>query len=274
MTTASTAWVMSNWWRIAGLPTPDADPWMLRDTPLTRSTLECLKSNSLIELVERNCARPATRTARATQQATYRTKRHGSVFDKIGEYTDLSVEAAEAFAARPSADVYIVELFAWLGTTVADEVRRIEDEFDLDVQLVGVGIEEPGEYLGEFIEVDTETLSDASSPVLRAVPDVPDVLVMHSRIRYGDVSSTVFGRTDPSEHLVNPDDRMLDQVIRNLLVDGGDVNEGPRSPSRERSDDRHRKLSHFDESEVADDEVTFNANGKDGDRQATLEELF
>lgn len=117
---------------------------MLRDTPLTRSTLECLKSNSLVELVERDQARPATRTARATQQATYRTKHHDSVFDKIDEFTDLSRETAEAFAARPSADVYIVELFAWLGATVADDVRRVEDEYDLDVQLVGVGIEDPG----------------------------------------------------------------------------------------------------------------------------------
>lgn len=187
--------------------------------------------------MERDQARPATRTARATQQATYRTKHHDSVFDKIDEFTDLSRETAEAFAARPSADVYIVELFAWLGATVADDVRRVEDEYDLDVQLVGVGIEDPG----EFIEVDTETLSDASSPVLRAVPDVPDVLVMHSLITYGDVRSVVLDRTDPSEHLVKPDDGMLDPVIRNLLVD---------------------------------DEVTFDADGKDGYRQATLEELF
>jgi hypothetical protein len=217
-----------------------------------------------VELAERNHARLATRTARATQQATYRTTRHDSVFGKTGEYTDLPVEAAEAFAVRPSADVIdtgVVELFAWLGATVANEIRRVEDEFDLDARLVGVGIGEPAKYSGTFIETTRDDLLEASSPVLRVVPDDPDVLVMHPRITYGDVGSTVLNRTDADEHLVDPEDGMLDPET----VPDGDAHEGARSPSRERPDDGQRMLSHFDSSVVAEGEATFDADGEAGD---------
>lgn len=231
---------MANWPRVAGLPTPDAEPWMLRDVPITRSTLECLKSNSLVERAGQERV-SATATARATRQMTYQTKRHDSVFRRIDEYTALPIEAAEAFAARPDADVYVVEVFAWIGATVANEIRRVEDEFNLDVQLVGVGIEEPSEYPGTFLETTRDDLLDASSPILRAIPCKPDILVTHPRITYRDVGATVLDRTDATEHLVKPDDGMLDPVIRNLLVD---------------------------------DEVTFDTDGKDEYRQTTLEEMF
>lgn len=279
MTTASTAWVMANWTRLAGLPTPDASPWMLRDTPLTRSTLECLKSYSLVERAGREKV-AATATRPATAQMTYRTKRHNSVFDPIDKYTDLPRETAEAFAADPTADVYAVELFAGPDATVAGDVERVTAEFDLDVQLIGVGTTEPAGYPGRFVEATHEELLDASSPVLRAVPCTPDVLVAHPQITFNSVARTVIGRTDPRAVLMNPADGMLDDRVEAFLLDDEDAHDVPRSARRERPDDGQRMLSHFDPNVVVDDEVTFAADGGDadpagdGEGQATLDALF
>lgn len=162
-----------------GLPLPDASEWMLQDTPLTRSTLDCLRRRGLVELVERERYRPATKTTKATNQAVYRTTRDKDVYSTMEEYTDAPRETAQAFAARPEADLYIVEVFASPDSVAASDLPRICDEYDLDVQLVGVGVEnpDPSEYSGTYLSVDRGELLDAQSRLWWLLPDKPDALV-------------------------------------------------------------------------------------------------
>ncbi|WP_418281918.1 hypothetical protein [Halorubrum sp. DTA98] len=162
-----------------GLPLPDASEWMLQDTPLTRSTLDCLRRRGLVELVERERYRPARKTTKATNQAVYRTKRDKDVYSTIEGYTNVPRETAQAFAARPEADLYIVEVFASPDSVAASDLPRICDEYDLDVHLVGVGVEntDPSEYPGTYLPVDRGELLDVQSRLWWLLPDKPDALV-------------------------------------------------------------------------------------------------
>ena len=172
-------WVRANAHRVIGLPLPNADEWMLQDTPLTRSTLECLKSNNLVETVDRKRYRPATKTSKATTQAVYRTVRHRGVFTTMEEHSDVPQETAEAFAARPDADLYFVEIFAAPDTIAARDIPRLCEEYDLDIQLIGVGPEnpEPNEYPGRYVTVDRTELLNVQSRLWWLLPDDPDALV-------------------------------------------------------------------------------------------------
>lgn len=179
MTRSQTNWMRANVHRVMGLPTPNADEWMLQDTPLTRSTLDCLRSRDLVELVERERYRPATKTAKATNQAVYRTTRDRDVYPMMEKYTDVPRETAETFAADPAADLYIIEVYASTDSVAASDMPRLSDEYDLNVQLVGVGVETPeaGEYPGTYMTVEKDELLDAQSRLWWLIPDKPDALV-------------------------------------------------------------------------------------------------
>lgn len=226
-------WVQANWHRLIGLPTPDAGVWMLRDTPISLSTLKQLKSRSLVERAGRKRVE-STLTKKETEQMTYRTKRHDGVFEKIEEYASGSRSTAEAFAARQEADLYVVEMLASGRSVVARDADHVRDMFDLDVQVIGVGVKEPDEYPGEFVEVPRAELVDVSSKVWRMVPDEPDLLTVQVPHTHPLTVEMFESSTSGHPQYMTPCPRRLSNWVKLFLIgmeENGDENERDESQS-------------------------------------------
>lgn len=173
---AKIGWIRANWSRVVGVPLPNAEPWALRDVPIDRSTLESLKSYGFIERLG-NETFEATRFKQYSRQMSYRTCGRDSVFELIDEYASGSRDVAEEFAARPEADVYAIDVFSG-NSIVADDVTRLRDELNVDIQLIGVDTEEPDGYPGRFVSASRDELLDVSSDLWRAIPNHPDLLCL------------------------------------------------------------------------------------------------
>ncbi|MFC7251098.1 hypothetical protein ACFQJ5_14785 [Halomicroarcula sp. GCM10025324] len=150
---------------------------------------------------------------------TYRTKRHNSVFDNIEKYASGSRKTAEAFAARPEADLFIVEMFASGRSVVARNIEQLQDRLDLDIQVIGVGVKDPNEYPGEFVEVPRAELVDVSSTVWRMAPDEPDLLTVQIPKSHPMAVELFESSTTGHPQYIVPHPRRLDPWIKLFLVD-------------------------------------------------------
>lgn len=214
----------ANWPEFVGLPTPDAGPWMMRDTPITRRGLSLLKpkNRSLPGAIEYVDGKPkhvmGTETKAETAQIRYETSGRSVEDSVLGALADLSPvpgEVWEAFAADPDADLYVVELFP--SPAVANDIERVRDVLGLDVQLVGVGESEPDGYPGAFVEAGEEELTNPSSGILRAIP-AADLLVMTPRIARSNVTHKVIEGSGARAVAVNPVEGDVKQIVEEDLL--------------------------------------------------------
>lgn len=190
-----------NWPDVIGLPTPDAQPWMLRDVPISRSTFESLKRDETGiskvdaqasvgsytgEVSAESITQPRTMQCRFETDYEPGKQPNSSVLELLVDTAPVTYEQVEAFAADTTADLYVVE--AAPGDVVSCDIQDLREQYDIDVQLIGVGKSCPDGYPGEFVQVDEYDVSD---PVFRAMPD-PDVFVCgavyasHTAVDLGD----------------------------------------------------------------------------------------
>lgn len=224
-------WVRANWQDLIGIPLPEYGPWLLRDTPLDVSTIKMRymtgrDRDGRLVAYEDGTAKHVMGgpTKPETVQMRYRTREFrsrekGGVVDMLARQAPVSRDVIETFAARPEADLYVVEVFP--DPFVSSDIAVLESEFELDVQLIGVGVEEPPEYPGAFVEVDLAELLDVESPVMRAIPSA-DVLVLSPRIRGSHVPRELRERTEPRCLVVNPEEGILVEMVEEeILISGG-----------------------------------------------------
>lgn len=267
MSKRSALWVRSNWAEISGIPLPDAGTWALRDTPLSLAALRGLKERGLVSL-ETPSPVPVdgSATQRPSQQKLWETP--PAVFDHIGRASvSVSRETVEEFAARPESDLLVVDVFDSAPRSVADVVMDAASEHDLDVQVVGVGLEEPDEYPGEScVQVDEW---DVDSTEFRAIPSA-DLLSVSTGVNRAFTTPAIVEQADPVKHVVNPSMGMVVEAVEAFILGLDDPHAGKRfSPRTTRpSDPDQSMLANWDPNQVVEGEIEF------GTGQGTLTELM
>jgi hypothetical protein len=246
---------------------------MLRDTPLSWSALANLKSRSLVEKAGKK-HEMGSLTGRETVQQRYTTVEHSGPFKWLDDRTNLPKSTFEAFAARPEADLYVVNVVfgdVSMVPSIGAGVTRVEDEFGLDVQVVTVAAAgtDTSECPGRVVTVnDVDDRANTSSSIARAIPsaDILDVTVGPSR---AGAAAELIATVNPEYRLINADSGMFVDRAREF-VRHHEEEVTVELPHRGRPDEKRRMLSHFDPGIVVEGEVNFDG-GEDG--QTTLEEL-
>lgn len=168
------AFVASNWKRLAGIPTPESGTWMLRDTPLDVSTLRSLIERGLVDKCGKVKQR-GSRTGRQTMQQTYRTAGHDGVYEWFDSRVELPRSAFEAVSVRPDADVTVVDVSSDTDRT-RELVEHVESLLRVDVQLV---------------DFDVVARSSGEHGVTEWLQVVPDVGVVVTDDNVHDVVETI-----------------------------------------------------------------------------------
>ena len=270
------AWISANWPDVVGIPRPGDGPWMLRDTPLTLSDLCNLRTRDLVEKEDEFPVHVmGTDTKPEAVQMRYRTKKQDGPFDWIETRSDLPRTTAEAFAARPDADLYVVDVVVDHVPRVPPAgvgIDRIEDELGLDVQTVTVTAvdadPDTSEYPGRVVSVDRDDLTNTASAVARAIPaaDIMSVTVGPERAAS---AANLIAETGPEFRLINSDPGVFVDRAEEFLVSDDTVDVA--LPQWQRPDDsQQRLLSHFAPGVVVDD-VDLDPVGESG--QTSLESL-
>lgn len=246
----------------------------MRDTPLDRSALENLKSRSLVEKAGKK-HEMSSLTGRETVQQRYVTKKHNGPFHWLDERTDLPRTTFEKFAARPSADLYVMNVVfddVSVVPQIGDGVTRVEEDFGLDVQVVTVAAEDTdtSEYPGRVVTVDVDDLTNTSSDVARAIPSA-DILSVQVGPEHAGAAADLIEAVQPEYRVINADSGVFVDRAREFLLHRDEEVSVPL-PKRERpTDKQQRMLTHFAPGVIVDDEVTFEA-GDDG--QASLDPII
>lgn len=278
-------WFRAHWQDVIGIPKPDAGPWMQRDTPLPTSTVVELRpgtwgNNAEINRVPNPSGGgythiPATVTKAETSQLRYETNKkpfERSVFEKVADAApdEITKDVLEAFSARPEADIYAVELFP--SEAVTNEVIALttDDGQELDVQLVGVGVEEPDGYPGTFVQAPEEALRTPGSAILRAIPAC-DLLVASPGLEYIHIPMYVIENADPRLALINPDRGWIGESVSDSLVLGDSETREMRSAVAEkaRPGEGQKMLVDYVPDVLVDTNTEIQASG-----QASLDDVF
>lgn len=151
---------------LCGVPKPGTE-WMLRDvTGIGHRELAAMANDGYVELLNRQRTLGNKETRETTQLNAWRTK--PSLWESIARSGNVRIEAYKAFASRPEADLYVVDVFK-SESDVAQGVDRVAAKHGLDIQLVGLTRNAPRDYTSRLALLD-DVLQDGSEHPLRAVP--------------------------------------------------------------------------------------------------------
>lgn len=161
-------WMRSNWKRIAGLPAPDEDAWILQDTVLSNlqqnemfSVLQKLDDLGVIERGKR--ARRTRADGSKINVRSWYTDRHK--WEQILGHKSVNSELMTSMASDPSADVHVVDVFP--SDASKRGVRAVCEVLDgVKVQAVAVSESRVDSYPGDVVVVDN--VDDIMSVVTRA----------------------------------------------------------------------------------------------------------
>lgn len=203
------------WSDLCGVPEAGSE-WMLRDvTGIGQRELAVMANAGYVELVERQRTLGNYETRGATQQNVWRTR--PCLWDDIRKYANVGYEVFEAFASRPEADLYVVDVFR-SESNMSQEVDRVSAKYGLDIQLAGLGRVEPPDYYGQWAQLEGALQYDSTEP-LRAVP-VGDVVAISGFAEGSPTDKWFWEGTDGAEEaLFEPTTNMVVAAVEEMLGD-------------------------------------------------------